>query len=204
MQTDRSVCCYCNYLNYMMKKSKKTSREDIIREACLEFVKNGIHGGSLNTILKNSGLSKGAFYHHFKSKEELVTAVINEYLANWINIFWLKPIKRGFRDEKKFLAFINRVNRNSIATNSLAENLIIVIISEFNSLDSLSKKTFMALIRKWLGSYTTMLRKSGFRNSRNIARLYISSLFGSILLSKGSNRKINYFKPLKLLNKINF
>ena len=43
----------------------------IINTAYKEFAKYGKSKASLNNILKSSGISKGAFYYHFKDKESL-------------------------------------------------------------------------------------------------------------------------------------
>ena len=47
----------------------------ILETAALAFAQGGYAGTSLNTIVAASGLTKGAFYHHFGSKEELALAV---------------------------------------------------------------------------------------------------------------------------------
>lgn len=44
------------------------------------FVKKGYEGTSINDILKKAKLSKGGFYHYFKSKDEIFSAVIDKHL----------------------------------------------------------------------------------------------------------------------------
>ena len=46
----------------------------ILETAALAFAQGGYAGTSLNTIVAASGLTKGAFYHHFDSKEALALA----------------------------------------------------------------------------------------------------------------------------------
>ena len=45
--------------------------KSLINSAIYELGKYGVEKASLNAILKNSGSSKGFFYHYFESKEEL-------------------------------------------------------------------------------------------------------------------------------------
>ena len=40
---------------------------------------NGYHGTSVDRIAQEAGITKGAFYHHFKSKEELLVLIHQEY-----------------------------------------------------------------------------------------------------------------------------
>ncbi|MGD2059086.1 MAG: TetR/AcrR family transcriptional regulator [Anaerolineales bacterium] len=66
-----------------MKKSEQSSRT---REALLEsaeflFAQSGYDATSVASICEASGLSKGAFYHHFESKQ----ALFFELLKRWLN-----------------------------------------------------------------------------------------------------------------------
>ena len=52
------------------ERSERT-RAQIVEAAAAAFAEHGFDGISLNDVVKRSGLSKGAFYFHFSSKEEL-------------------------------------------------------------------------------------------------------------------------------------
>jgi len=52
--------------------SEKTTKERIIDAALVLFEENGYHAVTVDKIVKKSGTSKGGFYHHFKSKDELL------------------------------------------------------------------------------------------------------------------------------------
>ncbi len=56
-----------------MKKSERTKLHITMKAARL-FNKKGYAGTSMDDILKDAGLSKGALYGHFKSKEEVAIA----------------------------------------------------------------------------------------------------------------------------------
>lgn len=47
-------------------------REQIVRAAIDEFSANGIHSTSMASIINTSGLSAGAIYTHFSSKDEII------------------------------------------------------------------------------------------------------------------------------------
>lgn len=53
----------------------------LIRVARQRFVAYGFHATLLDQILRDAGLSKGALYHHFASKEELLVAVFEQVAA---------------------------------------------------------------------------------------------------------------------------
>lgn len=49
----------------------------ICQKAYEEFVNNGIDNISLNQLISNIGISKGQFYHYFKTKEDLIFEVMS-------------------------------------------------------------------------------------------------------------------------------
>jgi AcrR family transcriptional regulator len=56
-------------------------KENLLYENALkEFSDKGFEKASLNSILKNTGISKGTFYYHFQNKEELYTCLLNKAL----------------------------------------------------------------------------------------------------------------------------
>ena len=57
-----------------MSKAVNT-KESILRTALQLFMENGYKGTSYQDLIKRTGLSKGAIYHHFKSKEDILTSV---------------------------------------------------------------------------------------------------------------------------------
>lgn len=61
--------------------SNKT-REIILHKAFMLFLHYGYNGMSMLRLQEETGLSRGALYHHFKSKEQLFAEVIeNFYIA---------------------------------------------------------------------------------------------------------------------------
>ena len=78
---------------------EKEKRLNIINNAFNEFSIQGYKRSSLNTILKESGLSKGFFYHHFKNKEEFYQSLL-EYA---ITVIADKMQNVGLIEEKDFI-----------------------------------------------------------------------------------------------------
>ena len=55
---------------------QKVTREEIIKRSMEIFHKQGFHQTSMSDLAKACGLLKGSFYYHFKSKDELMLAVL--------------------------------------------------------------------------------------------------------------------------------
>jgi len=65
----------------MQQRSEET-RTRIIESAIKLFSKQGYNASSVDDICLEAGVSKGAFYHHFKTKQALFIALLDEWLKN--------------------------------------------------------------------------------------------------------------------------
>ncbi len=69
------------------------TRARLVENAFREIHAHGYAGASLDRILANSGVTKGALYHHFKSKADLLHAVIDDAIAPIVVERWLAPLR---------------------------------------------------------------------------------------------------------------
>ena len=60
------------------KGHKESTRRRIIDTAFARFRKDGIEGVGVADLMAEAGLTHGGFYSHFKSKEDLVRAIMEE------------------------------------------------------------------------------------------------------------------------------
>lgn len=62
------------------------SKKQLIMESALElFAKQGFEATSVQQITLHSGISKGAFYLSFKSKDELIMALIDQFIDQFVS-----------------------------------------------------------------------------------------------------------------------
>lgn len=62
------------------------TRRRIIEAAAAAFAGSGYAGTSLNDLIRSTGLTKGAFYFHFESKEHLALEVFRAKQESWFGI----------------------------------------------------------------------------------------------------------------------
>lgn len=62
------------------KEKSKLTRQRIYETADAMLATRGYSEISVNDIIKEAGVSKGAFYFHFASKDELFTSLIDDYV----------------------------------------------------------------------------------------------------------------------------
>jgi TetR/AcrR family transcriptional regulator, transcriptional repressor for nem operon len=58
------------------KDHKQATRQRIVEAAGRRFKQDGIDGAGVATVMSDAGLTNGAFYGHFTSKEDLVANVL--------------------------------------------------------------------------------------------------------------------------------
>jgi TetR/AcrR family transcriptional repressor of nem operon len=64
--------------------SKQETREALIAAALTEFAAHGIDAPSLDAICARAGYTRGAFYVHFRDREELMAAVVERVMGGFL------------------------------------------------------------------------------------------------------------------------
>ena len=64
-----------------------SKREQLIQTALELFSRHGFHAVGIDTILQQSGVAKRTLYNHFKSKNELILAVLRYHDERFRNFF---------------------------------------------------------------------------------------------------------------------
>lgn len=64
-----------------MPKDSTSTRDSILDAAQEQILEKGYGGTSVDAILSQTGVTKGAFFHHFPTKQDLAYAIIERYAA---------------------------------------------------------------------------------------------------------------------------
>ncbi|MBR6079820.1 MAG: helix-turn-helix transcriptional regulator [Treponema sp.] len=70
-----------------MEEKSNGTLQKILSVAEMEFLDKGFRGASLREIVKSAGVTTGAFYGYFKSKEELFDALVKEHAEYILGIY---------------------------------------------------------------------------------------------------------------------
>src|SRR6202140_762923 len=76
-------------------RDPERTRERLLQAASREVYRSGFQSASLDTILAVAGVTKGALYYHFDSKEALGHAVVDEVIAADVRAKWVRPLQSG-------------------------------------------------------------------------------------------------------------
>jgi AcrR family transcriptional regulator len=117
-------------LNHKNFQSQQTANR-ILNQAMRIFLAKGYHGTSIEDITRAAKLTKGAFYWHFRSKEDLLKRIVKEYEKRFLDgmIQAVNEVKGNIRDkiEKYFrynsaFAYYNR--ELCVSFDTLAAELV--------------------------------------------------------------------------------
>ncbi|WP_372370197.1 TetR/AcrR family transcriptional regulator [Candidatus Uabimicrobium sp. HlEnr_7] len=82
-------------------------KAQLIETARLLFAKHGFHAVGIDTIIKESGVAKKTLYNHFKSKEDLILAVLVYYDLAFRNFFVEQVEKQSGTPKEKLLSIFD-------------------------------------------------------------------------------------------------
>jgi TetR/AcrR family transcriptional repressor of nem operon len=77
------------------KDHKQATRRRIVEAAGRRFKQDGIDGAGVKVVMSDAGLTNGAFYAHFTSKEDLVANVLADQLRAQRHSFEAQPSDRA-------------------------------------------------------------------------------------------------------------
>ncbi len=172
-----------------------STREIILMAAFEEIHRVGYQAASISNILDNTGVTKGALYHHFPAKIDLGYAVLDEVIMNHINAAWVEPLNTGNPVD----IMINLVLQ---AGNEITQEDIILgcpmnnISQEMSPIDAGFRQRIDSIYDNWrTGLSEALLRgqKEGFVspdiNTVQMGTVLVATLEGCIGLAKSAQSK---------------
>ncbi|MGE5374304.1 MAG: TetR/AcrR family transcriptional regulator [Bacteroidota bacterium] len=175
----------------MQQRSEET-RTKIMEAAIKLFSKRGYNKASVDEICEEAGISKGAFYHHFKSKQALFLALLDgwlQFVDNAIEATKDKTVPETFMQITQAFPFV---------FETAGENLPMFL--EFWLQASRDKKIWEASIapyRRYHKYFTSLIQKGVEEgsfvevNAALASRMILSTAMGLLLQSlldpKGAN-----------------
>jgi AcrR family transcriptional regulator len=74
-------------------RDPERTRKRLVKAAFQEIHLSGFRSADMDAILAQAGVTKGALYYHFDSKEALGYAVVDEVIADITRDKWLHPLR---------------------------------------------------------------------------------------------------------------
>lgn len=129
--------------------SHDATRARLLGAAFAEIYRCGFQAAGLAEILRDTGLTKGALYHHFPSKHALGLAVIDEVIQGRLTESVFRPLEEAHKPVSVLLHILEEraraVDDETISCGCPLNNLI----QEMSPVDADFRAHLVALLTRW-------------------------------------------------------
>lgn len=142
------------------------SKKQLIMETAIElFAKNGIEATSVQHITASCGISKGAFYLAFKSKDELLLSIIDYFMQEIVNQLD-RVVRSSIKPEEKlyqyyYLSFVSFTQHSSFAKMYVREQMHTFneeLFEKMSQYDAMMSRSTLAMIDELYGDRADLAR----------------------------------------------
>jgi AcrR family transcriptional regulator len=161
------------------KEHKQATRQRIIEVAGHRFKQDGIDGSGVATLMAGAGLTNGAFYAHFSSKDDLVANVVADQLRAQADRFRALPPGRAGLEE--FLRdYLSAQHRDNPAAGCPSAALL----DEISRCDGATKDAYTAGARPIVDEIAARLAPEDPRSAYGKALGLFTMAMGTLQLSR--------------------
>jgi len=166
----------------------KNTREHILNESLSLFLQKGFKDVTMKEIVEKTGMSKGAIYHYFESKEKLFLEIINIIFSSVLDTHYSKCNKDSLH--QFYHDYINHFIRSSNWQNKSEKDnfvnmnyfsLIFDALKLFPDLHEKLKESLQVQLTVWKEVIHTARNKEEIKSlmdDEQIARMFIYSSDG--------------------------
>jgi TetR/AcrR family transcriptional repressor of nem operon len=170
----------------------RQTREAIVAAAVRLMHLKGYQATSLDDVLRESGVGKGNFYYHFKSKEDLGHAILDEVVAS----FLVRTLEPCFSDSSaprlaQIRCFLGRVLAAQRERNCVGGCALGNLASELSDVHEGFRARLAGVFSAWRERLTTVLVEAQAAGAvqpdcrpEAVAHFLVAALEGAILMTK--------------------
>lgn len=173
-------------------RAGRQTREAILLAASRAIQLRGYQGTSLDALLRESGIGKGNFYYHFRSKEDLGYAILDQIMDAFLHET-LDPCfaDRGGEPLAQIRCFLDRVLELKRAQNGAGGCPLGSLASELADVHEGFRARLAAVFSAWGARLTRALEEARGRGTvgpecqpASVAQFLVASLEGAMLMAK--------------------
>jgi TetR/AcrR family transcriptional repressor of nem operon len=161
------------------KGQKQATRQRILESAGRRFKQDGIDGAGVATVMSDAGLTNGAFYGHFRSKEDLVTNVLTDQLRAQRQSFDAEPSDRAGL-EAFIRSYLSPRHRDQCADGCPSAALIDEIVRR----PAATKRVFTDELTATMDDIASRLGPTDVETARTDALALFGFMLGTLQLAR--------------------
>ncbi len=161
------------------KGHKETTRQHILDVASKQFRKGGVEAVGLAGLMKKAGLTNGAFYAHFKSKEDLVREVLVTTFDSQRQMLFAAH-KHGLKLEDAIRDYLSPKKRDNCEESCPAAALMAEVARHSKP----TRKVFSEKVHQLLDLFSSQIREDDPKKRERKAISIYAQLIGSLQLAR--------------------
>jgi AcrR family transcriptional regulator len=161
------------------KDQKQTTRRRILEAAGRRFKQDGIDGAGVASVMSDAGLTNGAFYGHFRSKEDLVANVLADQLRAQRRSFDSQPAGRA-GIEAFIRSYLSPQHRDQSADGCPSAALIDEIVRR----PAATKQVFTDELTRTMDDIASRLDPTDVEAARTDALALFGFMLGTLQLAR--------------------
>jgi AcrR family transcriptional regulator len=179
----------------LKNKIAETMKERIVRESIKLFLRTSYKGTTIQQITDALGITKGAFYWHFKSKYELLETIIDKYELEFLKKLYahMKSFDGNFITRfKEYHKYINEYARDNGDFSFL---FFVSLSAETTGSAAPAEKKIKGVLRRYHNFVASLLEEG--KNQGYFASDYDVSLNTHIVIAIHSGILLQWFMNQK-------
>jgi AcrR family transcriptional regulator len=189
-------------------RAPEATRDKLLRAAFDEIYRRGFQAASLDTILAQAGVTKGALYHHFPTKAALGIAVVDEVVKGLLLERWLGVLASQPGDPVSALQATLRFRAANLTAGEIELGCPLNnLAQEMSPLDEDFRRGIEATFEAWRDGFAEALRRGQAEGSvrsdvdaRQVATFIVAAAEGSYGLAKNAQSSSMVRENLEILS----
>ncbi len=164
----------------------QNKRAELVRNALQIFYRNGFHATGMDQVARESGVSKTSIYKHFRTKDELILAVLrlrDEDFRNWL---YRRMEELSSTPEEQLVAMFDALGE-WFAQPGFQGCMFVKASAEFQHKDDPINAQSMEHKRLLLAHFTALCARAGFAEAELLACQLLILKEGAIVLAAMSH-----------------
>jgi|SaaInlStandDraft_1057018.scaffolds.fasta_scaffold07260_5 TetR/AcrR family transcriptional regulator, transcriptional repressor for nem operon len=142
-----------------MAKDPEQTRALLLEKAFEQIHLYGFKSTSISMILKDSGVTKGALYHHFKNKDEIGYAIVDEVVRSEIDQLWIQPLATTDDPVSVVIQTLSHFKENMSPEEMSRGCPLNNLIQEMSPIDPIFKEKLAKVVELWRTTLADAFRR---------------------------------------------
>ena len=170
------------------------TRGKILAAAFAEIYQRGFQAASLDTIVSQAGVTKGALYHHFPDKAALGYAVVEEVIREPVLTAYLSPLEAAGTDPLTALIAVVRRRAEDFVSGGIELGCPLNnLAQEMSPIDEEFRRRVAATLDAWTEGFARVLKRGQAEghvrpevDARRVAAFMVAAIEGAFGTAKNA------------------